>query len=42
VHSLAEDRVDRIVPHFQDWYDVFDIKEGDALYLPVKDRLKFF
>jgi predicted metalloendopeptidase len=42
VHSLAEDRVDRIVPHFQDWYDVFEIKETDALYLPVKDRLKFF
>lgn len=42
VHSLAEDRVDRIVPHFQDWYDAFNIKEGDALYLPVKDRLKFF
>ena len=42
VHSIAEDRVDRIVPHFQDWYDVFEIKEGDALYLPVKDRLKFF
>jgi predicted metalloendopeptidase len=42
VHSLSEDRVDRIVPHFQDWYDVFGIKEGDALYLPVKDRLKFF
>jgi len=42
VHSLSEDRVDRIVPHFQDWYDVFEIKESDALYLPVKDRLKFF
>jgi predicted metalloendopeptidase len=42
VHSLAEDRVDRIVPHFQDWYDAFDVKEDDALYLPVKDRLKFF
>jgi putative endopeptidase len=42
VHSLAEDRVDRIVPHFQDWYDIFGVKENDALYLPVKDRLKFF
>lgn len=42
VHSLAEDRVDRIVPHFQDWYDIFGVKEDDALYLPVKDRLKFF
>ncbi|NDB86479.1 MAG: hypothetical protein EB127_27845, partial [Alphaproteobacteria bacterium] len=42
VHSLSEDRVDRIVPHFQDWYDVFDVKENNALYLPVEDRLKFF
>uniref|UniRef100_A0A6C0K7Y4 Peptidase n=1 Tax=viral metagenome TaxID=1070528 RepID=A0A6C0K7Y4_9ZZZZ len=42
VHSLAEDRVDRIVPHFQEWVDVFDIKEGDSLFIPVKDRLKFF
>jgi len=42
VHSLAEDRVDRIVPHFQEWVDVFNIKETDKLYLPVKDRLKFF
>jgi putative endopeptidase len=42
VHSLAEDRVDRIVPHFQEWYDAFNVKEHDALFLPVKDRLKFF
>jgi len=42
VHSLSEDRVNRIVPHFQNWYDVFNVKESDALYLPVKDRLKFF
>jgi len=42
VHSLAQDRVDRIVPHFQEWVDVFDIKEDDALFIPVKDRLKFF
>jgi predicted metalloendopeptidase len=42
VHSLAEDRVDRIVPHFQEWYDVFNIKKGDVLFLDEKDRLKFF
>ena len=42
VHSLAEDRVDRIVPHFQEWVDIFDIKESDPLFIPVKDRLKFF
>ena len=42
VHSLAEDRVDRMVPHFQEWVDAFDVKEGDRLFIPVKDRLKFF
>jgi predicted metalloendopeptidase len=42
VHSLPEDRVDRIVPHFQEWIDAFDIKESDALYIKPSDRLKFF
>jgi len=41
VHSLPEDRVNRIVPHFQDWVDIFDIKKSDALFIPVKERLKF-
>lgn len=42
VHSLPEDRVDRIVPHFQEWVSAFDIKESDALYIKPSDRLKFF
>jgi len=42
IHSPAEDRVDRIVPQFQEWVDAFDIDESDALFIPVKDRLKFF
>ena len=42
VHSPAEDRVDRIVPHFQDWVDIFDVKKGDALFIPESERLKFF
>ena len=42
VHAPGEDRTDRIVAQFQEWYDAFDIKESDALYLPVKERLKFF
>jgi putative endopeptidase len=42
VHSLPEDRVDRIVPHFEDWVKAFDIKETDALFIEPKDRLKFF
>jgi predicted metalloendopeptidase len=42
VHAPAIDRVDRIVPQFQEWYDAFDIKETDPLYVKPKDRLKFF
>lgn len=42
VHSLPEDRVDLIVPHFQEWVDAFDIKESDPLFIPVGKRLKFF
>ena len=41
VHSLPEDRVNRIVPHFQEWVDVFDIKKSDALFIPPRERLKF-
>ena len=42
VHAPSEDRVDRIVPHFQEWVDAFDIKEDDPLYLAPGKRLKFF
>ena len=41
VHSLPEDRVNRIVPHFQDWVETFDVKESDDLFIPVKERLTF-
>jgi putative endopeptidase len=42
VHAPGEDRVDRIVPQFQEWYDAFNITENDALYIPPNQRLKFF
>jgi predicted metalloendopeptidase len=42
VHALAEDRVDRMVPHFQEWVDAFEIKEKDPLYLAPAKRLNFF
>ena len=42
VHSLPEDRVDLIVPHFQEWVDAFGIKESDPMFIPVGKRLKFF
>jgi putative endopeptidase len=42
VHAPSEDRVDRIVPQFKEWYDAFDIKESDTLFIKPSDRLKFF
>ena len=42
VHSIPEDRVDLILPHFQEWVDAFDIKESDPLFIPVRKRLRFF
>lgn len=42
VHAPAEDRVDRIVPQFQEWIDTFDIQKTHALYVPRSERLKFF
>ena len=42
VHSPTEDRVDRIVPQFQEWVEAFDIKESDPLFLAKSQRLRFF
>jgi len=42
VHAPAEDRVDRIVPQFEEWVQAFDVKETDALFLPKTKRLRFF
>lgn len=42
VHSIPEDRVDLILPHFQEWVDAFDIKEDDPLFIPIEKRLRFF
>ncbi len=42
VHSPAKYRVNNIVRHFQEWYDVFDVREGDALYLAPNKRIIIF
>jgi len=42
VHAPSEDRVDRIVPQFKEWYEAFDIKESDTLFIKPSERLKFF
>jgi predicted metalloendopeptidase len=42
VHSPTEDRVDRIVPQFQEWVDAFDVQPTDKLYIEPSKRLAFF
>lgn len=38
VHSLGEWRVNGTLPHVDAWYEAFDIKEGNKLYLPKEKR----
>jgi putative endopeptidase len=40
VHSPAKYRVNGIVRNMDEWYDAFDVKEGDALYLRPEDRIR--
>ncbi len=42
VHSPAKYRVNNIVRHFQEWYDVFDVREDDGLYLAPDERISIF
>ena len=39
VHSLGRNRVNATLRNIQSWYDAFDIKEGDAMYMPVEERV---
>ena len=41
-HSPAEIRVNNIVCHFQEWYDVFDIDEKNKMYIAPKDRIHVY
>lgn len=38
-HSLGEWRVNGALPHINAWYEAFDVKPGDKLYLPEAQRL---
>lgn len=38
VHSLGEFRVNGPLPNIQAFDDAFDVKEGDPMFLPMKDR----
>lgn len=42
VHSINYLRIDGTLPHIDGWYEAFDIKEGDALYLPKEKRVNIW
>lgn len=42
VHSQGEWRVRGALPHVKAWYDAFDIKPSDKLYLPEDKRLNLW
>lgn len=41
-HSPVEERVNRIVSQFDEWYDAFDVKSNAALYRSPRSRLHLF
>jgi len=41
-HSPAKFRVNGVVRNVPEFYEAFDVKEGDALYLPPQERVKIW
>ena len=41
-HSLGEWRVNGALPHINAWYDAFNVKPNDKMYLPEDERLKLW
>ena len=39
VHSLAENRVNATLRNFQEFFDAFGVKEGDAMFRPEEERV---
>ena len=42
VHSLGEWRVNGALRHIGAWYDAFDVKEGDPMFLPAEERVSIW
>ena len=41
-HSLGRWRVNGALPHVDAWYEAFDIKEGDKMFIPQSERLQLW
>lgn len=41
-HSPPRYRVNGILPNMTEFYEAFDVREGDGMYLPAEDRVKIW
>ena len=41
-HSLEKERVNGVVPNTDAWYDLFDVKQGDKLYIAPENRIRIW
>ena len=41
-HSLGRWRVNAALPHIDAWYEAFDVKQSDKLYVPKAERLELW
>ena len=41
-HALGEWRVNGALPHIDAWYDAYNVKPSDKLYIPKEKRLKLW
>ena len=41
-HSLARERINGVVTNTDDWYDLFDVKSTDKLYLAPEKRIRIW
>ena len=42
VHSLGNNRVNATLKNFQEFFDAFDIKEGDPMFRPESERVRIW
>lgn len=41
-HSLGNWRVNGTLPHIDNWYEAFGVKEGDKMFIPESERVKIW
>ena len=41
-HSLGRWRVNGALPHIDAWYEAFNVKEGDKMFVPKAERLELW